>query len=159
MLAVTLVLSGCAAKVDQAATATRVKAEQETATLKAQAEQAARNKEVLQKFITIFVSGKWDDLSQVIATDCVLHYPGGRNVVGLDAMKAGWAVFYGALKNMKGNALSEISVGDTLMTFLDFEATYEGEYLGKKISGAPVKYNQYDRFWMSEQLGFELKPK
>jgi predicted ester cyclase len=176
LLGVVPLLSGCASSADQAATATRAQADQEAAALKAQADQAASNKEVMHTFIGLFQSGKWDDLGQVIANDCVLHYPGGVDVVGLDAMKAGWQVSYGALKNMNATSQAEISEGDILMDFLTFEATYEGEYLGQQISGVPVKYNQVemvriangkivewwvemDRLWMSEQLGFELRPR
>ena len=101
---------------------------QEAVMLKAQADQATANKQVMHKFIEIFQSGQWDDLSQVIATDCVLHYPGGVDVVGLDAMKAGWKVFYGALKDLKATPRAEISEGDTLIDYLTFEATYTGNY-------------------------------
>ena len=148
----------------------------EAAMLKAQADQAAANKQVVHKFIELFQSGKWDDFDQVIATDAVLHYPGGVDVVGLDAMKAGWQVFYGALKDLKFTSLAEISEGDRLIDFLTFEATYTGDYMGRQVSGEPVKYNQVemmrikdgkivewwvemDRLWMAQQLGFELKPK
>jgi len=148
----------------------------EAAMLKAGADQAAANKQVVHKFIELFQSGKWDDFDQVIATDCVMHYPGGVDVVGLDALKAGWQVFYGALKYLKFTSLAEISEGDRLIDFLTFEATYTGDYMGQQVTGAPVKYNQVemmrikdgkivewwvemDRLWMAQQLGFELKPK
>ena len=164
-IAVMLVLAGCSSQGGQ-----------EIAMLKAKADQAAANKQVMHKFIELFQSGKWDDLSQVVAADCVLHYPGGVDVVGLDAMKAGWKVFYGALTDLKATPGAEISEGDTLIDFLTFEAKYTGDYMGRQISGLPVKYNQVekvrvangkivewwaemDRLWMAEQLGFELKPK
>jgi predicted ester cyclase len=144
--------------------------------LKAGADQAAGNKQVVHKFLELFESGKWDDFDQVIATDCVMHYPGGVDVVGLDTLKAGWRVFYGALKDMKITLLAEISEGDILMDFYTLEATYTGDYMGQQVTGAPVKYNQVemlriadgkiaewwvemDRLWMAQQLGFELKPK
>jgi predicted ester cyclase len=148
----------------------------EVAMLKAGADQAAGNKQVVHKFLELFESGKWDDFDQVIATDCVMHYPGGVDVVGLDTLKAGWRVFYGALKDMKITLLAEISEGDILMDFYTLEATYTGDYMGQQVTGAPVKYNQVemlriadgkiaewwvemDRLWMAQQLGFELKPK
>jgi predicted ester cyclase len=144
--------------------------------LKAGADQAAGNKQVVHKFLELFESGKWDDFDQVIATDCVMHYPGGVDVVGLDTLKAGWRVFYGALKDMKITLLAEISEGDILMDFYTLEATYTGDYMGQQVSGAPVKYNQVemvriadgkivewwvemDRLWMAQQLGFDLEPK
>jgi predicted ester cyclase len=144
--------------------------------LKAGADQAAGNKQVVHKFLELFESGKWDDFDQVIATDCVMHYPGGVDVVGLNTLKAGWRVFYGALKDMKITLLAEISEGDILMDFYTLEATYTGDYMGQQVTGAPVKYNQVemlriadgkiaewwvemDRLWMAQQLGFELKPK
>jgi predicted ester cyclase len=148
----------------------------EAAMLKTQADQAAANKQVVHKFIELFQAGKWDDFDQVIATDCVMHYPGGVDVVGLEVLKAGWQVFYGALKGMKITPLAEISEGDILVDFYALEATYTGDYMGQQVSGAPVKYNQVemvrikdgkivewwvemDRLWMAQQLGFELEPK
>jgi predicted ester cyclase len=148
----------------------------EAAMLKAEADQAAGNKQVVHKFLDLFESGKWDDFDQVIAADCVMHYPGGVDVAGLDVLKAGWQVFSGALKDMKITLLAEISEGDLLMDFYTLEATYTGDYMGQQVTGAPVKYNQVemlriadgkiaewwvemDRLWMAQQLGFELKPK
>ena len=166
LLCVMPLLAACASAADK----------QAAAALKAQAEQAASNKQVVQTFLGLFMSGKWDDFSQVIATDCVLHEPGGVDIVGLEAMKALWQVAYAALKNMNATTLAEISEGDIYMTLLTMEATYEGEYLGQQIAGVPVRFNQvetmrivdgkivewwvgFDRLWMSEQLGFELRPK
>lgn len=164
-LVVTFALAGCSPLPTQEATM-----------LKAQANQAAANKQVMHKFVELFQAGKWDDFSQVVANDCVMHYPGGVDVVGLDALKAGWQVFYGALSDLRATPHAEISEGDILIEFYTFEATYTGDYKGRQVSGVPVKYNQVemvrivdgkivewwvemDRLWMSEQLGFALKPK
>ena len=147
-----------------------------TADLKAQADQAAINKEVLQAFLGMFMSGTWDDFDQVIAADCVLHEPGGTDIVGLDAMKALWQVAYAGLKNMNAETLTLTSEGENLMGLYAMEAIYEGEYIGQQISGVPVRFNQaetmrivdgkivewwvvFDQLWMSQQLGFELQPK
>ncbi len=147
----------------------------ETAALQAQADQVASNKEVVHRFVEIFESGNWDDMDQVIASDCVLHYPGGVDVNGLETMKAGWVVFFGAMRDMRVTPVAEISESDLLVDFYTFEATYEGDYMGQQIAGAPIKYNQVemmriadgkivewwvenDRLWMSQQLGFDLMP-
>ena len=165
LLGVMLVLAGCIPPGGQ-----------EAAMSRAQMDQASANKQVMHKFIELFQSGKWDDFNQVVANDCVLHYPGGVDVVGLDAMKAGWQVFYGALKDPKVTPRAELSEGDIVMEFYTFEATYTGDYMGRQVVDAPIRYNQVemvriangkivewwvemDRLWMSEQLGFELKPK
>lgn len=139
-------------------------------------DQAASNKQVLQTFLELFMSGKWDDFDQVIASDCVLHEPGGEDIVGLEAMKALWQVAYAGLKDMNVATLALTSEGETLMGLYAMGATYEGDYRGQQISGVPVKFNQaetmrivdgrivewwvvYDAQWMAEQLGFELQPK
>ena len=139
-------------------------------------DQAANNKQVLQTFLELFMSGKWDDFDQVIASDCVLHEPGGVDIVGLEAMKALWQEAYAALKNMDATTLALVSEGDMLAGLWAFGATYDGDYRGQQISGVPVKFNQaeayrivdgkivewwvvFDGQWMAEQLGFELKPK
>jgi predicted ester cyclase len=162
LLAAIPLLSGCAPQ-------------SEAAVLRVQADQVASNKDVVHRFVEIFESGNWDGLDEVIAGDCVLHYPGGVDVNGLEAMKAGWAVFFGAMRDMRVTPVAEISEGDLLVDFYTFEATYEGDYVGQQISGAPIKYNQVemmriadgkivewwvenDRLWMSQQLGFDLVP-
>lgn len=169
-------LAGCAVSGGKAAAATRAQADQEAAVLKAQADQAASNKQVVQTFLGLFMSGNWDDFDQVIATDCVLHEPGGVDVVGLDAMKALWQVAYVPLKDMRATTIAEISEGEFFMGLFAMEAKYEGEYMGQQIAGVPIKFSQaetmrivdgkivewwvgFDRLWMSEQLGFELQPK
>ena len=141
--------------------------------LKTQEEQGAKNKQVMHKFIDLFESGNWDVFNQVIAADCVLHYPGNVNVIGLDAMKAGWQVYYGSMQDVSVTPIAEVSEGDTLMEFYTFTANYTGEYLGQQVSGIPIQYNQVemvrienekivewwvemDRLWMAEQLGFSL---
>jgi len=126
----------------------------------------------MHQFIGLFQTGKWEDFDQVIATDCVLHYPGGVDIVGLDAMVANWGVVFRPLKDLRAATHAEISEGDILMEFLTFEATYEGEFMGKQVSGVPIKYNQVemvrisdgkivewwveqDRQWIAQQLGSE----
>jgi predicted ester cyclase len=144
------------------------------AALKARADQVASNKQVVHTFLGLFMSGEWDKFDQVIASNCVLHEPGGMDIVGPEAMKSLWQEAYAALKNLNASTIAEISEGDIYMTFVSMEATYEGDYMGKPIAGVPVKFNQtetmrivdgkivewwvgFDRLWMSEQLGFELK--
>jgi predicted ester cyclase len=145
------------------------------AELQAQADQAAANKEIMQQFLGLFSTGAWDDFDQVIATDCVLHYPGGADIVGLDAMVAAWQDFFPKLQDMKVSTQAEVTEGDRIMEFLTFEATYVGDYMGQQIAGMPIKYNQVemqriadgkivewwvenDRLWMAQQIGMELVP-
>ena len=143
--------------------------------LKTRGNQAAEPKEVMHKFVDLFMAGQWDDFGQVIAADCVLHYPGGAEVVGLDAMKAGWKVFYGALADLKITLIAEVTEGDMLVEFMTMEARYTGDHMGREVVDTPVRYNQVevvrivggkivewwvemDRLWMSQQLGFQFEP-
>jgi predicted ester cyclase len=170
LLAAALLLAGCAASANNKV------AEEEAAVLKAQADQASSNKQVVQTFLGLFMSGQWDDFDQVIATDCVLHEPGGMDIAGLEEMKALWQVAYAPLKDINATTHAEISEGEIFTGLYTMEATYEGEYMGQQIAGVPVKFNQaetmhivdgkivewwveFDRLWMSEQLGFALQPK
>ena len=169
MVVALLLVAGCGA-TQPTATPVPPTPDPAIATLQAQADQVAANKAVMDKFIELFTTGAWDQFDQVIATDCVLHYPGGVDVVGLDAMVAGWQEFFPKLKDLKFTAQGQAGEGDLLMEFLTFEATYEGEY-----TGVPIKYNQVemqrfedgkivewwvenDRLWMAEQPGMELVP-
>lgn len=169
-LLVTMVLGACQPPPAPAVTPTT---DPTIATLKADADQVAANKAVMGKFLELFTTGAWDQFDQVIATDCVLHYPGGVDVVGLDAMVAGWGEFFPKLKDLTFTSQGEVAEGDLMMEFITFEATYEGDFMGQQIDGAPIKYNQVemqrfedgkivewwvenDRLWMAEQLGMEL---
>jgi len=174
VLAAVLLLAGCATSANKEAAATRAQVEEEAAMLKAQADQIASNKQVVQTFLGLFMSGNWDDFDQVIAADCVLHEPGGVDVVGLEAMKALWQVAYVPLKEMRPTIIAETSEGEFFTGLYAMEATYEGEYMGQQIAGTPIQFTQaetmrivdgkivewwvgFDRLWMSEQLGFELQ--
>ncbi|MBN1642706.1 MAG: ester cyclase [Anaerolineae bacterium] len=151
-------------------------AKEEMAAMQAQVDQAAGNKQVVQTFLGLFMSGAWDDFGQVIAADCVLHEPGGVDVVGLDAMKALWGVAYAPLKDIGATTIAETSEGEMYTVLVTMQATYDGDYMGQPIAGVPVQFNQaetmrivdgkiaewwvvFDRLWMSEQLGFALQPK
>jgi predicted ester cyclase len=175
-MAAALSLAACSSPAAKATATAQAEKLQEAAMLKAQADQAASNKQVVQTFLGLFMSGNWDAFDTVIATDCILHEPGGVDIAGLEAMKALWQVAYVPLKEMRPTTIAEISEGDIYMILLTIEATYEGEYMGQQIAGMPVQYNQaetmrivdgkivewwveFDRLRMSEQLGFELQPK
>jgi predicted ester cyclase len=175
-LATALLLAACASPAAKAAAAAQAEGIQEAAMLKAQADQAASNKEVVHTFLGFFMSGDWDAFDQVIATDCVLHEPGGVDIVGLEDMKELWQVAYAPLTDIGATTVAEISEGEFLSGFYVMAATYEGEYMGQQITGVPVKFFQaetmhivdgkivewwveFDRLRMSEQLGFELQAK
>ncbi|MCK5250137.1 MAG: ester cyclase [Spirochaetaceae bacterium] len=101
------------------------------------------------------------------------NYPGGVDVNGLDAITEGWGPQFAVLTDLQVTTLAEIAEGDRLMEFLVFEAVYEGEFMGKQISGVPIKFNQVemvriddgrivewwveqDQLWKAQQLGMEL---
>ena len=87
-LATTLSLAACASPAAKATTTAQAEKVQEVAMLEAQADQTASNKQVVQTFLGHVMAGNWDAFDRVIATDCVLHEPGGVDIVGLEAMKA-----------------------------------------------------------------------
>jgi predicted ester cyclase len=173
VLAITLLWTACASPAAKETVTAQVEVLQEAAM---STDQAASNKQVVQTFLGLFVSGNWDAFDTVIATDCVLHEPGGVDIVGLEAMKALWQVAYAPLKDMRATTIAETSEGEFFTGLYAMEAAYEGEYMGQQIAGAQIKFNQaetmrivdgkivewwveVDRLRMSEQLGFELQPK
>jgi predicted ester cyclase len=134
------------------------------------------NKQVLQTFLELFISGDWDDFNQVIAADCVLHEAGGVDIHGLEEMKALWKEAYAALKDMNSTVRALADEGDILMILYTFEAMYDGGYRGQQITRTPVIFNQaeamrivdgkivewwvvYDSEWLAQQLGFEIRLK
>ena len=176
VMAAALSLAACSPPAAKATATAQAEEVQEAAMLEAQADQAASNKQVVQTFLGLFMSGNWDAFDTVIATDCVLHEPGGVDIAGLEAMKALWQVAYAPLKDIGATTIAETSEGEFFTGFYAMEATYEGEYMGQQIAGVPIQFNQaetmhivdgkivewwveFDRLRMSEQLGFELQPK
>ena len=172
-LAATLLLTACASPAARETATAKAEVLQEAAMSR---DQAASNKQVVQTFLGLFMSGNWDAFDTVIAADCVLHEPGGVDIVGLEDMKALWQVAYAPLKDIGATTIAETSEGEFYTGFYTMEATYEGDYMGRQIAGVPVQFNQaetmhivdgkivewwveFDRLGMAEQLGFELQPK
>jgi predicted ester cyclase len=138
--------------------------------------QVESNKQVLHTFLQLFMSGNWDDFQRVISRDCVMHYSGAVDVVGLEPMVAGWREYYGNLRDMRAETHAEVSEGDILMMLVTLEGTYEGSFEGQAVGPLPVKYRQaetlrivdgkivewwvvYDEVVLAKQLGFRLTAK
>jgi predicted ester cyclase len=139
-------------------------------------DQATSNKQVLQTFLELFMSGRWDEFDRVIHPDCVMHYSGDLDEVGLELIVEGWRDYYGKLSNLSAVTHAEVSEGEFLMVLFTIGGTYEGTFEGQMIGATPVKYRQaetmrivdgriaewwvvYDELVLAQQLGFELKPK
>jgi predicted ester cyclase len=136
---------------------------------------ATESKKIVDRFVELFTEGNWSEtLHEVIAQDCAVHYPGKEDVVGLDAIIENWAESFGEMKDLDWTIHMEATEGDIHSLFLTWRFNFEGEYMGKKLSGVPVELNQVefmrfedgkikewwieqDQLYKARQLGMELR--
>jgi predicted ester cyclase len=135
--------------------------------------EAEQNKNTSHAFLELFMSGEWNRFNEVIAEDCVLHYPGGVDVVGLEAIKEGWDVTFSALTELNVESRGRISEGDILMELRVFVAVFVGDFRGEPVNGTSVRFTQVemtryedgrivewwveqDQLWQAQQLGMSL---
>ncbi len=136
-------------------------------------DQVASNKQVLQEFLELFMSGRWDEFDRVIHPDCVMHYSGDVDEVGLEQIMEGWRHFYGSISDIQAGTDAIASEGDLLMALYTIGGIYEGTFEGLAVGPLPVKYRQaetmriadgrivewwvvYDEVVLAQQLGFAL---
>jgi len=144
--------------------------------MKAQAEVEEQNKEIILKMIELMNSGNFAELDTVISKDCIIHYPGGQDVIGLEAflehMKVGFAPF----SDLEGTQSDLIAERDKVFYRLTLVAAHQGEFMGSPATGKRIKWTQMElchisdgkivEWWVEQdnlgfmqQLGMELKPK
>jgi predicted ester cyclase len=136
-------------------------------------DQAATNRQILQEFLELFMTDRWDEFDRIIHPECVMHYSGGVDEVGLELAKEAWRTFYGSISDLQCITDLIASEGDLLMVFYTIKGTFEGTFEGKAVGPAPIRYRQaetmriedgrvvewwvvYDEVVLAQQVGFEL---
>ncbi|MFI6938664.1 ester cyclase [Streptomyces sp. NPDC050418] len=109
-------------------------------------EQAARNKEIFQRFHTVVNSGDAEAIDKTIqeyvAPDVVFHTPVPMDVPGLTAFRQVWPVLLRAFPDIHVRIEDLIAEGDKVVARNKVTGTHLGEYRGLPPTGRPVTYDE-----------------
>jgi len=111
----------------------------------------------------------FDKMSKLMAEDYVWHFP-GRDVTGLDNVKASFTRLYKAFPDIKLSAKDVISEGEKVVVRWNLKGIHRGEYLGVKPTNKLIHYSSisidkvvdgkfaegweiYDELGLREQIG------
>ena len=144
--------------------------------MKAQAEVEEQNIKLIRD-----MTKQWDEvgvpsLGKYYSSNCVIHYPGGMNVSGLDAIIEHTSQFRVSFSNMVHNIEDIIAQGDMVAVRYSAKMTNIGEFQGippteKEVSFTAMEFcrisegkiievwQDVDALGLMMQLGMELKPK
>ena len=144
--------------------------------MKAQAEVEEQNKELMRD-----MTKQWDEvgvpsLGKYYSSNCVIHYPGGMDVSGLDAITEYTSQFRASFSNQVHNIEDIIAQGDMVAVRLSGKMTHIGEFQGippteKEVVFTAMEFSRIskgkiievwqdvDALGLMMQLGMELKPK
>jgi steroid delta-isomerase-like uncharacterized protein len=144
---------------------------------RAQAELEEQNKAFVSRLIELEAEGNLENLDKIYAVDCVIHYPGGDYVIGLEAIKEKVAATYKAFPDLHYK-LEEpiIAEGDKVAFCYELTGTNQESLMGIPPTGEKVSFKgltiyrfsegktkevwvQYNSLGLIHQLGMELKPK
>ena len=115
-------------------------------------------------------------LDKYYSSDCVAHFPGGRDVHGLEAITLGASQMNAAFPDMLHGIEDIIAHGDLVAVRFSIKMTHTGEFqgippTGKQLSGSMMEFNRIaegkivevwqeaDSTGLMLALGMELKPK
>lgn len=137
---------------------------------------AEENKAIWQRYVEELDKGNMTIIDQLAAPNCVVHYPGGLDVRGPDALKEHAAKFYTAFPDFQHVIEDMIAEGDKVAARYTDRGTHKGEFMGIAPTGKQVEFTaigicrfangkfteawvDYDALGLLQQLGMELKPK
>jgi len=110
----------------------------------------AANKSVVARWAQLEDQGLTDQLGEVASSDCVIHYPGGGETRGLDAIKAGDMEFAAAFSERRRDIQAQIAEGDLVLTRYVLTAKHTGEYMGIAPTGRTFTMSFMDLCRVSE---------
>lgn len=84
--------------------------------------------------------GNLDVVEEILATNCVLHFPSGVDVRGPEGYKEYLAPFLTALPDLKHVIEDMIAEGDKVVARFTVRGTYKGEFMGIAPTGKQVVF-------------------
>ena len=101
---------------------------------------AEENKALWQRYIEELDKGNMAIIDQLVAPNCVSHYPDGLDISGLDAIKEQTAKFYTAFPDFQHVIEDMIAEGDKVATRFTDRGTHKGEFMGIAPTGKKVSF-------------------
>ncbi len=143
---------------------------------KSQAAVEEQNKESIRDMVKLLDTQGISSLNRYVSPDCVVHYPGGREVHGLEAIIEGSSQFNAAFPDMTHTIEDIIAEGNMVAIRYTVKMTHTGEFQGISPSGNQMTgsimefcrihdgkivewWQEADYLSLFMQLGIELKPK
>jgi steroid delta-isomerase-like uncharacterized protein len=130
------------------------------------------NKKLVQDWADAIANHDFNKMGELMAKDYVWHFP-GRDVIGLENVKASFARLYKGFPDIKLIPEDIISDGKKVVIRWNIEGTHRGEYLGMKPTNKVISYPSisidrvedgkfvegweiYDELGLRKQLGLVL---
>lgn len=143
---------------------------------RAQAEVEEQNINLIRDMVKHVDEEGMTELDKYYSSDCVAHFPGGRDVHGLEAITLGASLMKAAFPDMSHGIEDIIAYGDLVAVRFSVKMTHTGEFqgippTGKQLSGSMMEFNRISEgkiveVWQEADstglmlaLGMELKPK
>jgi predicted SnoaL-like aldol condensation-catalyzing enzyme len=95
-------------------------------------DKAKKNLETAQALTKMFETGDWSKTGDYIATDAVDHAGMKGDVVGLDSIKAEFAVFSKTMSDMKNEPVKEMADDDYVFQWMKESWTMKEDGMGMK---------------------------
>ena len=131
---------------------------------------AEENKALWRRYIEEMDKGNTAIVDQLVAANCVVHYPGGLDVRGPEALKEHAAKFYTAFPDFLHTIEDMIAEGDKVAGRFTNRGTHKGEFMGIAPTGKQVRFTaigisliaegkfvetwiDYDALGLMQQLG------
>lgn len=101
---------------------------------------AEENKVLVRRWIEELDKGNMTIIDHLISTDCVVHYPGGIDVLGPEGFKESSTPFRTAFPDLKHVIEDMIAEGDKVVSRYKIPGTHKGEFMGIAPTGRKVTF-------------------
>ena len=102
-------------------------------------EKAKKNLATAQAIAKMFETSDWSKVGDYIATDAVDHASmTGKDIVGLDSIKASFAMYSQMMSNMKNETMKELADDDYVFQWLKESWTVTKDGMGMKAGDKPT---------------------
>jgi len=101
---------------------------------------AEENKALIRRYIEELDKGNTAIVDQLVAANCVVHYPGGLDVRGPEALKEHAAKFYTAFPDFLHTIEDIVAEEDKVVARFTNRGTHKGEFMGIAPTGKQVTF-------------------
>ena len=101
---------------------------------------AEENKALIRRYIEEMDKGNTAIVDQLVATNCVFHYPGGLDVRGPEALKEHVAKVYTAFPDFLHTIEDIVAEEDKVVARFTNRGTHKGEFMGIAPTGKQIAF-------------------